>query len=164
MKSGGFPQGARHRRLARRLEDPELREQFEREQREIAQIDALIKRLDALRAIQGMSKAALAREIHKNPAVVRRRLTAPANPELRTVSAPADALDADVLIVPRKRSTRGRLRTQEVCLIDQIIRALHYVQRSDEVPRSAKPLPIWFRDQATHAMIMPTSGNSPATT
>ena len=101
------------KRLARRLEDPEFREEFERQQREIAQIDALINRLDALRELQGMSKAELAREIHKNPAVVRRLLTAPANPELRTVVALADALDADVQIVPRKRSTRDKLRTLE---------------------------------------------------
>jgi ribosome-binding protein aMBF1 (putative translation factor) len=101
------------KRLARRLEDPEFREEFERQQREIAQIDALINRLDALRDLQGMSKAELAREIHKNPAVVRRLLTAPANPELRTVVALADALDADVQIVPRKRSARNKLRTLE---------------------------------------------------
>lgn len=102
------------KRLARRLQDPEFREEFERQQREIAQIDALINCLDALRAIHGLSKAALAREIRKHPAVVRRLLTAPANPELRTVVAMADALDADVQIVPRKRSARHKLRALEV--------------------------------------------------
>lgn len=92
------------RRLARRLaEDAEFRAEFERQQREIAIIDAIVNELDALREQHGMTKAELAREIGKNPASVRRLLTAPANPELRTVVAMADALGADVRIVPRGR-------------------------------------------------------------
>jgi DNA-binding phage protein len=39
---------------------------------------------------------------------VRRLLTAKGNPELATVVAIADALDADVVVVPRKKSSRGR--------------------------------------------------------
>jgi DNA-binding phage protein len=103
------------RRLARRLrEDPEFREEFERQRREIAAVDAIVNRLDALRDLRGMSKAELAREIHKNPAAVRRLLTASGNPELRTVIAMAEALDADVQIVPRKRSARAKLRSREI--------------------------------------------------
>jgi DNA-binding phage protein len=94
------------RRLARRLEDPEFRAEFEKASREIKSIDAIVNELDGLREAQGLTKAELAREIGKNPASVRRLLTAPANPELRTVVAMADALDADVVIVPRKSSTR----------------------------------------------------------
>ena len=71
-------------------------------------IDALINTLDELRAARSLSKAALAREIGKNEASIRRLLTAPVNPELRTVVAMADALDADIRIVPRKRSAAGR--------------------------------------------------------
>jgi hypothetical protein len=41
------------------------------------------------------------------PASVRRLLTASGNPELRTVVAMADALEADVVLVPRKQ-TRPR--------------------------------------------------------
>ncbi|MGH2969399.1 MAG: helix-turn-helix domain-containing protein [Solirubrobacteraceae bacterium] len=97
------------RRLARRLnEDPEFRAEFERQQREIAVIDAIVNKLDALRAQHGMTKADLARAIDKNPAAVRRLLTASGNPELRTVVALAEALDADVQIVPRKTSKRAR--------------------------------------------------------
>lgn len=59
--------------------------------------------LDELREQQGVSKAALAREIDKNPAAIRRLLTAPGNPELGTVVALADALDTDLVIVPRKQ-------------------------------------------------------------
>ncbi len=80
-----------------------FRAEFERASREIRAIDTIVNTLDSLRATQCMSKAELAREIGKNPASVRRLLTAQANPELRTVVAMADALDADVVIVPRSR-------------------------------------------------------------
>ena len=103
------------RRLGRRLrEDPEFREEFERPRREIAAVDAIVNRLDALRDLHGMSKAELAREIDKHPAAVRRLLTASGNPELRTVVAMADALDADVQIVPRTRSARDKLRSRDI--------------------------------------------------
>jgi len=96
------------RLLADRMEDPEFRAEFERASREIKAIDAIVNELDSLRTTHGMTKAELAREIGKNPASVRRLFTAPANPELRTVVAMADALDADVLIVARSRSKRAR--------------------------------------------------------
>jgi len=51
------------------------------------------------------------RPVGKNEASIRRLLTAPVNPELRTVVALADALDADIRIVPRKR-TAARRKTQ----------------------------------------------------
>ena len=73
-------------------------------------IDAVINTLDELRAERNLTKAQLAREIGKNEASIRRLLTAPVNPELRTVVAMAEALDADVRIVPRKRSVAGRHR------------------------------------------------------
>jgi DNA-binding phage protein len=98
------------RRLARRLEDPEFRAEFEREKREIETIDAIVNALDHLRDAHGLSKAQLARDIGKNEASIRRLLTAPVNPELRTVVAIADALDADVMIVPRKGRRRLRRR------------------------------------------------------
>lgn len=102
------------RRLARRLEeDPEFRAEFERQQREIAAIDEIVNKLDALREEHGLTKADLARAIDKNPAAVRRLLTASGNPELRTVIAMAEALDADVQIVPRKAAKRKRARVLE---------------------------------------------------
>jgi DNA-binding phage protein len=94
------------RRLADHLRDPEFRAEFEKASREIKAIDAIVNELDGLRKAHGMTKAELAREIGKNPASVRRLLTARANPELRTIVAMADALDADVVIVPRSRSGR----------------------------------------------------------
>ena len=68
-----------------------------------------MNRLDALRIEHDLTKAELARAIDKNPASVRRLLTAKGNPELATVVAMADALDADVLVVPRRRRS-GRRR------------------------------------------------------
>jgi DNA-binding phage protein len=97
------------RRLARRLqEDAEFREEFERQQRQIAVIDQIVNSLDALRESHGLSKADLARAIDKNPASIRRLLTAAGNPELRTVVAIAEALDAEIRVVPRKRAARKR--------------------------------------------------------
>ena len=98
------------RRLARRMEDPEFRAEYERASREIRAIDTIVNALDGLREDHGLSKAELARAIGKNPAAVRRLLTAPANPELRTVVAMADALDADVVIVPRSGRARRTKR------------------------------------------------------
>ncbi|MGA2455256.1 MAG: helix-turn-helix transcriptional regulator [Solirubrobacteraceae bacterium] len=101
--------GYHDRRLARRLrEDPEFRAEFERQQREIAAIDAIVNQLDALREEHRMSKAELARAIDKNPSAVRRLLTASGNPELRTVVAMAQALGADVKIIPKpSKAARG---------------------------------------------------------
>lgn len=94
------------RRLARLLEDPEFKAEYERQRRAIAAIDEIVNRLDALRIEHDLSKAELARAIDKNPASVRRLLTAKGNPELATIVAIADALDADVVVVPRRKSSR----------------------------------------------------------
>lgn len=104
---------SRHqRRLTRRLgEDAEFKAEYERQQRAIAAIDEIVNRLDALRVKHALSKAELARAIDKNPASVRRLLTAKGNPELGTVIAMADALDADVVVVPRKKPRRARVAT-----------------------------------------------------
>lgn len=89
------------------LADPEARAEYERVRRHIETIDEIVNQLDHLRDEQGLTKAALARLIDKNPASVRRLLTDTGNPELRTVVAMADALDADVKIVPRRRRRRA---------------------------------------------------------
>lgn len=96
------------RRRAESMADPEFKAEYERQSRAIAAIDEIVNRLDALRVEHDLSKAELARAIDKNPASVRRLLTAKGNPELATVVAIADALDADVVVVPRETSSRGR--------------------------------------------------------
>ncbi len=95
-------------RRAELMKDPEFKAEYERQRRAIAAIDEIVNRLDALRVEHDLSKAALARAIDKNPASVRRLLTAKGNPELGTVIAIADALDADVVVVPRKRGSPSR--------------------------------------------------------
>ena len=87
--------------LAEQLADPEFRLEFERERHEIEMVDGIVRALDELRGERGLSKAELARRIGKNPASVRRTLTAPGNPELRTIIAMAEALGAEVKIVRR---------------------------------------------------------------
>ncbi len=103
------------RRLTRRLEeDREFRAEFERQQREIAQIDAVVRQLDELREEAGMSKAELARAIGKEPSSIRRFFTANVNPELKTVAAVADILGARVEVVaskPSRAKQTGRNRT-----------------------------------------------------
>lgn len=98
------------RRIARRLEeDSEFRAEFERQRREIAQIDAVVRQLDELREDAGMSKAELARAIGKQPSSIRRFFTADVNPELKTVAAVADILGAEIQVVAgdASRAKRG---------------------------------------------------------
>jgi ribosome-binding protein aMBF1 (putative translation factor) len=88
-------------RLARRLrEDPEFRDEFERQRRQIDQIDSVVRQLDELREASGMSKAELARAIGKKPSSIRRFFTAEVNPELKTVAAVADVLGARLEVIP----------------------------------------------------------------
>lgn len=101
------------RRLSRRLaEDPELRAEFERQRREIAQIDSVVRQLDELRERAGMSKAELARAIGKEPSSIRRFFTADVNPELKTVAAVADVLGAEVKVVATKKIQAGKARSR----------------------------------------------------
>jgi ribosome-binding protein aMBF1 (putative translation factor) len=99
------------RRLARRLKEaPELRAEFERQRREIAQIDSIVRQLDELREQARMSKAELARAIGKEPSSVRRFFTADVNPELKTVAAVAEALGAEVKVVESERARKRQPR------------------------------------------------------
>jgi len=94
------------RRVTARMDDPEYRAEYERMTREISQVNAVMRALDELREQGAMSKAQLARVIGRNDAVVRRFFTAQSNPELRTIAAMAEALDADIRIVPRRKVGR----------------------------------------------------------
>ncbi len=102
------------RRLARRLkDDPEFRAEFERQRREIAQIDSIVQQLDELREQAGMSKAELARAIGKEPSSIRRFFTADVNPELKTVAAIADVLGAEVKIASSGKSSPRHVSTRK---------------------------------------------------
>jgi hypothetical protein len=101
------------RRRSRRMSDPEYRDAYKRAAKEIAQTDQVIRTLDALRVDLGISKAELARRINRNASSIRRLFTASqARPELPLVAAIADALGAEVRIVPRtpkaKRAVSAR--------------------------------------------------------
>ena len=90
------------RRHAARMADATYRAAYERAAREIAQTDAVIRELDALRMDLGMSKAELARRVNRNASSVRRLFTASqVRPELPLIAAIADALGADLRIVRR---------------------------------------------------------------
>jgi len=94
--------GLHERRRARRMRDPEYRRAYERAAREIAQTDAVIRELDALRVDLGMSKAELARRVGRNASSVRRLFTASrVRPEFPLLAALADALGAELRVVRR---------------------------------------------------------------
>jgi ribosome-binding protein aMBF1 (putative translation factor) len=104
--------GLHERRRARRMQDPDFRESYDRASREITQTDAVIRALDSLRAELGISKAELARRVNRNASSVRRLFTADrARPELPLIIAIADALDAEVCIVPRQAEARSTARS-----------------------------------------------------
>jgi ribosome-binding protein aMBF1 (putative translation factor) len=87
----------RHARRAR--ESAEYAAAYDTAGAQIAQVDDLIRQLDDARVRLGMSKADLAREIGKNPQVVRRLFSAESrNPELKTVAAIASALGGRVTL------------------------------------------------------------------
>ena len=94
--------GVHERRRERRMQDPEYRAAYERAAREVAQTDAVIQQLDSLRADLGISKAELARRVNRNASSVRRLFTASqARPELPLIVALADALGAELRVVPQ---------------------------------------------------------------
>jgi ribosome-binding protein aMBF1 (putative translation factor) len=91
-----------HERSRERMRDQECRAVHERAAGETAQTDAVIRQLDTLRVDLGISKAELARRVNRNASSVRRLLTASqVRPELPFVVALADALGADLRVVPR---------------------------------------------------------------
>ena len=94
------------RAMAARMQDPDLRAEYERARSEIGQVDAVIQQLDELREAAGLSKAELARHIGRDPSSIRRLFTAKSNPELLLVASIAQDLDADLRVVPRKRRRR----------------------------------------------------------
>jgi ribosome-binding protein aMBF1 (putative translation factor) len=99
------------RRRERRMQDPEYRAAYEQAAREIAQTDAVIRQLDALRVDLGISKAELARRVDRNASSVRRLFTASqVRPELPLIVALADALGAELRVVPRTSQAQQAAR------------------------------------------------------
>jgi ribosome-binding protein aMBF1 (putative translation factor) len=99
------------RRRKHRMHDAEYRLEYERAARELAQTDAVIRELDWLRADLGISKAELARRVNRNASSVRRLFTASqVRPELPLIAALADALGAELRVVPRTAKARRAVR------------------------------------------------------
>lgn len=95
---------------ARNMEDPEYRHHFVLQTARIAAIDDLVNRLDELRVAQGMSKATLARTIERDPASVRRLLTAQQiNPTLSMVADLAAALGYRISLEPLDNDARAEV-------------------------------------------------------
>lgn len=96
------------RRLQERLRDAAFRAEYDCSRRRIAQIDAIMQRLDELRIGAGLSKAELARRIHKEPATVRRLFSSEVNPTLGTIIALAEELGVELdVVAPKKPAKRG---------------------------------------------------------
>jgi hypothetical protein len=100
---------------AHNMEDPEYRHHFVLESARIAAIDELVNRLDELRVSQGISKATLARAIQRDPASVRRLLTAQqVNPTLAMIADLAAALGYRISLEPL--DDKGRAEVTEALL------------------------------------------------
>ena len=99
------------RRRDRRMQDPQYRAAYEQTARELAQTDAVIRQLDSLRADLAISKAELARRVNRNASSVRRLFTAgQVRPELPLIVALADALGAELRVVPRTAEAQQTVR------------------------------------------------------
>ena len=102
-----------HSRLhAGLMEDDEYRNGYEQSLTAIRAIDRVINQLDSIREEAGISKAALARAIDRNPSSVRRLFTQRSNPELALVAQIAAALGAQLEVVPPKKQATKRTRTR----------------------------------------------------
>ncbi len=106
------PRTAAERYLAERLQNPEYRAAYENIRNRIARIDSMIRTFDARREELALTKAELARRAGIQPEAVRRLFSAERqNPTLVTVLALADALELDVVPVPRKGQPESGRRT-----------------------------------------------------
>ncbi|MCP9207120.1 helix-turn-helix domain-containing protein [Streptomyces sp. NEAU-Y11] len=93
--------------LAEDLQDPEFLRQYVVESIRIATIDQIVNTLDEARDAADLSKAALARAISAEPAVVRRLFSAKhVNPTLGTLAEVAAALGMRITLEPLPQAER----------------------------------------------------------
>jgi transcriptional regulator with XRE-family HTH domain len=96
--------------LATDLEDPDFMREYVIESIRIATIDSVVGRLDEARDAAGLTKAALARAIGSEPAVVRRLFASGhVNPTLGTLAEVAAALGMRIALEPLPRSERKQV-------------------------------------------------------
>jgi ribosome-binding protein aMBF1 (putative translation factor) len=97
-------------RRARRMADPEYRRRYILQSHRIEVIDRIVNMLDEIRELQGVSKAELARAIERQPAAVRRLLTAQQiNPSLGLVADMASALGYEVVLMPMTEAHKAEV-------------------------------------------------------
>ncbi len=93
------------RYLAKRMREPAFASAYRTERARIDSTDALVRALDQCRALGGLTKAELARQIAARPEIVRRLFsTRRANPTLSTVLKLATALGFHLELVRNERS------------------------------------------------------------
>jgi DNA-binding phage protein len=91
------------------MKDPAFAAEYQQARAEIDGTDKLVRALDGARALRGMSKADLAREIQARPEVLRRLFTAKgANPTMDTVLKVVTALGFHLELVPNEVSSGRR--------------------------------------------------------
>lgn len=87
--------------LAEDIKDPRILREYVIESVRIAAIDDMINAIDEARVAAGLSKAALARAINQEPAVIRRLFSAESrNPTLGTLAEVAAALGLRITVEP----------------------------------------------------------------
>ena len=97
------PQTGGERYFAKQLKDPDYRAAYEEARERIARTDSLVRSLDERREARGMTKAELARQAGLPPEAVRRLFTVESpNPTATTLVALAEALDLELVAVPKK--------------------------------------------------------------
>ena len=103
--------------------DPAFAREFAAESVRIATIDALVNQLDEAREVAGLSKAALARAIGADPAVIRRLFSAPhVNPTIGTLAEVAAALGYKVQLELMSEAERARVTEpmrRASCIVSQ---------------------------------------------
>jgi hypothetical protein len=123
--------GLHERRRAQRTQDPEYRAPYEREAREVAETDAVIRQLDVLWADLGMSKAEPVRRVNRNASSVRRLSTAGhVRPELALLVALAERS------VPSCVSFRSLGRSGSSSRVRDVCAALSVDLRQGDAPIS----------------------------
>ena len=104
------------RYFAELRKDPEYEAAYQTARRRIDQIDFVIREIDKRRSSLNLTKAEVARRADLRPEAVRRLLSgANPNPTLSTLAAVADALEMEVVLMPRNQannllSSRGNTR------------------------------------------------------
>ena len=100
--------------FAAQLTDRDFKRQFETARAEIASVDALVRALDARRALAGMTKAALAKRAGMKPELIRRLFSSSdPNPTLDTVVRLTTALDCTLGLAPRQNARPGKVAARK---------------------------------------------------